>query len=157
MSEPTIIEPQPGLEVGRIVIEMHLENASDLTQVALGLLPANQVRSLTLEALVDTDSLFVSLPPSAIAFLGLRPVRQDWRRTASGRAAPQIYSAVRITVQERECVMEVAEVADGAPAGLGRAALALMDFWIDITNGRLAGNPEHGGQWMIDSYLAESA
>jgi hypothetical protein len=40
---------------------------------------------------------------------------------------------------------------------VGLAALQLMDFWIDVANGTLAGNPEHGGEWVIDSYLAHSA
>jgi len=27
-----------------------------------------------------------------------------------------------------------------------------MDFWVDPTNQRLVGNPEHGGQWMAEVF-----
>jgi hypothetical protein len=26
----------------------------------------------------------------------------------------------------------------------------MMDWWIDSTNQKLVGNPEHGGQWMAE-------
>jgi len=35
---------------------------------------------------------------------------------------------------------------------LGQIPLELLDFWIDITNQKLVGNPEHGGEWMIDQF-----
>jgi hypothetical protein len=28
----------------------------------------------------------------------------------------------------------------------------VLDFWIDMRNGRLTGNPEHGGKWMADQF-----
>ena len=27
-----------------------------------------------------------------------------------------------------------------------------LDWWIDITNHRLVGNPEHGGEWMAEVF-----
>ena len=46
----------------------------------------------------------------------------------------------------------MAEVPDGSHALLGRAPLQMMDFWIDMEHKRLAGNPEHGGEWMHDAF-----
>jgi predicted aspartyl protease len=152
MSDPTIVEPKPGLDVGRIVVDMHVENCSDLERVALGLLPASQVRSLDVKALVDTGARMISLPTSDIRQLGLRPVRRRQAQTAAGMVTVQIFSAVQVTVQGRDCLSEVTELPDGSPALLGQIPLELMDFWIDMAGGRLTGNPEHGGQWMIDAY-----
>lgn len=150
--EPVVIEPKPGLDVGRVVVDMRVENGDDLSQVALGQLPADQVRSLDAQALVDTGATLVSLPASDIARLGLRPIRQKRARTAAGVVTQQVYSAVRVTVEGRDCLVEVAELPDGSPALLGQIPLELMDYWIDMTNKCLAGNPEHGGEWMYDCF-----
>lgn len=149
---PTIVEPKPGVDVGRVLVDIHVENADDLSLVALGRLPAAQVRYLDTQALVDTGTTYLSLPTSEIARLGLRPVRKRTARTAAGRLLQQIHSAVRVTARGRDCLIEVAEVPDGTPALLGQVPLELMDFWIDMENKRLAGNPEHGGEWMIDQF-----
>jgi predicted aspartyl protease len=150
--EPLVIEPKPGVDVGRIVVDMRVENGDDLTQVALGLLSATQVRTIDVKALVDAGATLVCLPTSDILRLGLRPVRQRQTRTAGGVLMQQIYSAVRVTVQGRDCLVEVGELPDGSPALLGQVPLELLDFWIDTTNRRLTGNPEHGGKWMADQF-----
>ena len=138
--------------MGRITVDMHVENADDLAMVARGVLPAQQVRFLDVQALVDTGTNFIGLTASDVSRLGLRPVRQRQARTAAGVIVQQIYSAVRVTVEGRDCLSEVVELPDGSPALLGQVPLEVMDFWIDMSNRRLAGNPEHGGQWMADSF-----
>jgi clan AA aspartic protease len=149
---PIVVEPRVGLDVGRIVVDVHVENADDLSQVALGQLRADQVRSIDVRALVDTGATMLCLPTSNITRLGLRPVRQRRVRTAPGPGVQQVHSAVRVVVENRDCLIEVAELPDGSPPLLGQVPLELMDFWIDMTNKRLAGNPEHGGQWMMDQF-----
>jgi predicted aspartyl protease len=150
--EPVIIEPKPGVDMGRITVDMHVENADDLSGVALGVLRPDQVRFLDVNALVDTGTNFIGLAASDVARLGLRPIRQRQARTAAGLIVQQIYSAVRVTVEGRDCLSDVVELPDGSPALLGQVPLEVMDFWIDMSNRRLAGNPEHGGQWMMDSF-----
>jgi predicted aspartyl protease len=152
MTEPTIIEPKPGLDVGRIIVDMLVENGDDLSQVALGQLPASQVRSLDVKALVDTGATRVSLPARDIVYLGLRFLRLRRATTAAGPVMQRIFSIVRATVEGRDCLTEVAEVPDGTPPLLGQIPLEQMDFWIDMTGKRLAGNPEHGGEWMGEQY-----
>jgi predicted aspartyl protease len=147
-----IIEPKPGLDVGRIVVDVRVENADDLALVAHGQLAPAQVRSLDTSALVDTGSTLFSLPASDVTRLGLRPVRQQPVRTVRGLTVQQIDSAVRLTVENRQCLVEVAELPDGSPALLGQVPLELLDLWIDTTSRRLVGNPEHGGQWMMEQF-----
>lgn len=147
-----VIEPKRGRDVGRILVRMRLENVDDLALVRRGMLKAGEVRTLDVEALVDTGATYVCLPQSDIARLGLQPVRKRQARTAAGLVTQQIYSAVRVTVEDRDCLSEVAELPEGSPALLGQIPLELMDFWIDVANQKLAGNPEHGGQWMSDMF-----
>jgi predicted aspartyl protease len=149
---PQVIEPKRGVNVGRVVVDMRIENAEDLSQVARGALAADQVRNIDVQALVDTGATLVALPSSDVARLGLRPVRQKQARTAAGVVTQQFFSAVRLTVQGRDCLVEAADLPDGSPALLGQVPLELLDFWVDTTNQRLVGNPEHGGQWMVDQF-----
>ncbi|HZT78656.1 MAG TPA: retropepsin-like aspartic protease [Gemmataceae bacterium] len=147
-----IVEPKPGLDVGRIVVDMHVENGDDVTLAILGKLPAAQVRSIDVQALVDIGATLASLTTSDIKRLGLRPVRQKRAHSAAGPIIQQIYSLARFTVEGRDCFVEVAELPDGSPALLGQIPLEMMDFWIDMKGRRLTGNPEHGGQWMYDAF-----
>jgi predicted aspartyl protease len=147
-----VVEPKPGLDVGRVVVDMQVENADDLSLVAASVRTVEQVRKLEVKALVDTGATMVSLPAADIAALGLRPVRQRPVRTALGPGVQQVYSPVRITVENRQCLVEVAGLPAGCPAFLGQVPLELLDFWIDMTQRRLVGNPEHGGEWMADEF-----
>ncbi len=147
-----VIEPKPRRNVGRVTADMRIENADDLSMVALGHLQPDKVRTLDVNALVDTGTNYIGLTAADIKQLGLRPVRQRAVRTAAGPITQQMFSAVRITVESRDCLTEVMELPDGSPSLIGQVPLELLDFWIDMTNGRLTGNPEHGGQWLLDSF-----
>ena len=52
------------------------------------------------------------------------------------------------TVEGRDCLSEVVELPDGSPALLGQVPLEVMDFWIDMSNRRLAGNPDYIA-WLV--------
>src|SRR5207249_4118558 len=99
-----IIEPKWGRDVGRVVVDMRVENADDLSMVALGHLQANQVRAIDVSALVDTGATYIGLTTSDIKTLGLRPVRQRQAHTATGKMTIQIFSAVQVTVEGRDCI-----------------------------------------------------
>lgn len=47
---------------------------------------------------------------------------------------------------------EVMELPEGRTPLLGQIPLELMDWWIDLANQKLVGNPEHGGQWMAEIF-----
>ena len=64
----------------------------------------------------------------------------------------QRYEAVRLTVQGRECVMDVYATAGSGPIRIGRIAVHAMDWVVDEENQRLIGNPEHGGEEMVECY-----
>ncbi len=38
------------------------------------------------------------------------------------------------------------------PVLIGQIPLEAMDFVVDLVNRKLAGNPEHRGEWMIDMF-----
>jgi hypothetical protein len=73
-------------------------------------------------------------------------------RTTAGTVEIGIYDAVRLTVQERDCIIEVAAVPDDCPVLIGQVPLELLDFVVDSVGQRLIGNPEHGGERMMDMF-----
>ena len=62
----------------------------------------------------------------------------------------QIYRAVQFTVQGRDCISDVAEIPDELPLVIGQVPLEMMDWVVDPKGRRLIGNPEHGGEPMIE-------
>jgi hypothetical protein len=61
-----------------------------------------------------------------------------------------MYGMVRLTVQGRDCRVEVAEVPDDCPVLIGQVPLELLDYVVDPVGPRLLGNPDHNGEHMID-------
>ncbi len=139
--------------IGRVVVSVKIENLADLVEADAGRIPRHQVRSVEVhDALVDTGATRISLPKSIIAKLGLVPTRKRKVRTTAGLVDSQMYSAVNMIVQERDCICDVAEVPEDCPVLIGQVPLELMDWVVDPIGQRLIGNPAHGGEWMTEMY-----
>jgi predicted aspartyl protease len=137
--------------MGKTLVAAKIENLKDLWMAEKGVVPAEQVRHLEVpDALVDTGGTYLSMPTRLIGQLGLDYVRTRKTLTAAGPIDGRIFTAVRLTVQGRDCNIDVAEVPDGCPVVIGAVPLELMDFVVDPNGRRLIGNPAHGGEWIID-------
>ncbi|HJT77891.1 MAG TPA: retropepsin-like aspartic protease [Gemmataceae bacterium] len=139
--------------MGRVTVAARIENIFDLYEVERGRLKPEQVRRVEVtDALVDTGATMLSLPKRLVAQLGLSLVRSRQARTSAGPTTLRVYDLVCLTVQGREYKGEVAEVPDDCPVIIGQVPLELLDFVVDPAGQRLIGNPEHGGEQMIDMY-----
>lgn len=138
--------------MGKVLVTAKIENLEDLYKVNQGVLAAEQVRGVEVtDALVDTGATGLLLPSRLIAQLGLQPLRTRQARTIAGTAPLPIYRAVRLTVQGRDCISDVAEIGDEFSVVIGQVLLELMDWVVDPKRQRLIGNPEHGGEHMIEA------
>jgi hypothetical protein len=63
-----------------------------------------------------------------------------------------MYDAVRLTIQGRECTVDVMEVPDNVPMLVGQIPLEFLDFVIDPRSQSLVGNPAHGGEHILELY-----
>ena len=123
----------------------------DLFGARKGQLTEDQVRRVEVtDALIDTGATGLLVPSRLVALLGLDPVRTRTSRTIAGLVPLQIYRAVRLTVQGRDCISDVAEIPDEFSVVIGQVPLELMDWIVDPKGQRLVGNPEHGGEHMIE-------
>lgn len=137
----------------RFAVRAKIENLEDVFMVANGVIEPGQVRSLIVDdAMVDLKVLGLLLPARLIRQLGLLPTTLRPRRTPSGTVSVQMYEAVRLTIHERDCVMEVQEIQGDSPILVGRLPLLALDWVIDSEGRRLIGNPEHGGEWITEAY-----
>ncbi|HEV3255843.1 MAG TPA: retroviral-like aspartic protease family protein [Gemmataceae bacterium] len=139
--------------MGRVLTEATVENLEDLWEAKRGLRPPEQVRRISVsDVLVDTGATTLSLPARLVQQLGLAK-RYDKRVTAStGFGMAAVYDAVRLTIQGRDCTVDVMEVPDNVPVLIGQVPLELLDFVIDPHGQRLIGNPAHGGEHVFELY-----
>jgi predicted aspartyl protease len=139
--------------MGKVVVTAKVENVYDLYDAEKGVIPPEKVRRLDVaDALVDTGAAYLSMPKRLIDQLGLKPFLTRPMRTAAGMSSVNMYGLVRLTVQGRFCHVEVAEVDDVCPVLIGQLPLEALDFVVDPKGQRLIGNPEHGGQHIVDIF-----
>ena len=139
--------------MGKVTVPARIESLQDIYLAQSGALPPEQIRAIEVaDALVDTGATLLSLPRRLVQQLGLKRTRTRTARTAAGIVQFGIYDAVRLTVQQRDCVVEVAEIPDDCPVLIGQLPLEGLDFVVDTAGGKLIGNPDHGGKQMIDMF-----
>ncbi len=143
-----------GIELmGKVLVTARIENLKDQHAAELGLISADQIRGVeVIDALVDTGATQLSMPKRLIEQLGLRGTDIRRARTTAGTVNVQIYEAVRLTIQGRNCLSDVTELPDDCPVLIGQLPLEAMDFVVDPRGQRLIGNPAHGGEQMIELY-----
>jgi predicted aspartyl protease len=139
--------------MGRVLTEATIENLKDLWEAERGLRPPDQVRRITVtDALVDTWATLVSIPSRLVRQLGLTQRYKKRVTSSTGGGEASVYEAVRLTIQGRDCTMDVMEVPDDVPVLIGQLPLEHLDFVIDPKSRRLIGNPAHGGEHVYEMY-----
>lgn len=139
--------------MGKVLVRATIENLADVENRERGLIPPEQVRAIEVtDALVDTGATTLLLPKRLIQQLGLRHFRTRQVKGVGGIVPMPMYSAARLTVQGRECALDVGEVADNLPVLIGQVPLELLDFVVDCNGQRLIGNPAHGGEHILEAY-----
>jgi clan AA aspartic protease len=139
--------------MGKVLVTAKIENLGDLIKAKDKLIPVEDVRLVEVrDALVDTGATGLSMPRRLIEQLGLEPLRRRQARTSAGLITVQIYGTARLTIQGRECPTDVTELPDDCPVLIGQIPLEALDFVVDPANRRLIGNPEHGGEHIIELY-----
>ena len=109
-------------------------------------------RRRTIEALVDTGATRLYLKPSVIKKLGLQELDVVTSQTTNGACLRRRYDSVRLELMGRSGDVQVIEVAETVPNRLGQIPLEDLDLVVDSKGRKLIGNPDHGGEQMIEEY-----
>jgi clan AA aspartic protease len=139
--------------MGRVQVELKIENLRDLWDAQRGMITPDQVRSVIIpDALVDTGASTIGLPTSVIKQLGLKKVKERPVRVATGTGTVSVYDVVQFTIMGRDGKLEVIEVPDGNPALIGQLPLEMTCLVVDPKNQRLIGDPFTGGEQVLDLF-----
>ncbi|MEX0704231.1 MAG: retropepsin-like aspartic protease [Planctomycetales bacterium] len=139
--------------MGRVVTQATVENLQDLWDVDRGMLQPEEVRSIAVDdALVDTGATTLALPRRFIEQLGLRKTYEKRATSSQGLTVVNVYDAVRLTIGDRFCTVDVIEVPDEGPVLIGQISLEMLDYVVDLQSRKLIGNPAHGGEQMLELY-----
>ncbi len=139
--------------MGRVLTEATIENLEDLWGVKRGRLAADQVRRITVtDALVDTGATTLALPTRLIKQLGLAKAYERQATSSRGVGLVAVYEAVRLTLLDRFCTVDVIEVPDDVPVLIGQIPLEMLDLVVDLPGRRLTGNPAHGYEQILELY-----
>lgn len=138
--------------IGRVLAEATIENLRDLWAARSGLIHDDEIRRVAVDdALVDAGATTLTLPTRLIQQLGLVKSYEKQSRLSRGIGPVNIYEAVRLHLLDRFCAVDVMEVPDNVPVLIGQIPLVMLDLVVDL-QGRLTGNPAHGGGHVLELY-----
>ena len=137
--------------MGKVMEKIRLTNTYDENRVESGDWKPEQVRSLEIEALVDTRATMLILPADVVARLGLK--EQGRRRVvyADGHEdeIPWV-GGVRLTLLGREMIASALVVPAGTTALIGQIPLEELDLIVDPKSRALRVNPASPDAPLLD-------
>jgi clan AA aspartic protease len=134
--------------MGEVKVKVKLTNPMDVAMVREGFKRPEEIRSLEVEALVDTGAVNCVLPQFIADGLGLaRPFRQvaqyaDGRQEAVDTTEPVLIEILGRQVYEETLVL-------GDEVLIGQTALEKTDLLINCREQKLIPNPAHPNQPVI--------
>lgn len=125
-------------QMGRIITTLVITNRLDQGLAERGLMPVDDVRTITLEnVLVDTGATTLCLPANVIAKLGLTLLKEVDVATATGFSKARIFEDAKISLCEREGTFECLELPGGTEPLLGVIPLEALGIELDLQNQKL--------------------
>lgn len=131
-----------------IKVSVKLSNAMDLGMVRRGLLQPTEVRSASVEAVVDTGAVRSCLPVDVMQQLGLRVVRRINAQMANGEVeSVEMTEGVDMEILGR--LVTEAFLVLGDEVLIGQTALEATDLRVDCNRQRVIPNPDHPNSAII--------
>ncbi len=102
----------------------------------------DQIKSIEIEAVIDTGATMVVLPQDIVEKLGLKKVRETKVRYANNTTELKtIYGVVTIEIKGRTGNFDVLAEAEGSQPLIGQVVLEILDLVVDPRTRTLAPNP----------------
>ncbi|MBI4777692.1 retroviral-like aspartic protease family protein [Candidatus Desantisbacteria bacterium] len=138
--------------MGRTVEKVIVKNLFDIAEHSKGMIKEDEIRTVEIEAMVDTGAAYLCLPPDVVEKLGLMYSHTREVTTANGRVKRRIFRGTIVIIQGRDIEVQVMENDATTPPLIGYLILEEMDFVVDPGLQRIIPNPEHDGKWVTDLY-----
>lgn len=132
-----------------------LANRVDEELAARGDLDPGQIRTVVIEALVDTGATMLVLPADVVEKLGVRILGHRNVRYADGRTKPTPWVGdVKIVILGRETVVTALVEAAGTTPLIGQIPLEELDLLVDPKSRELRVNPASPDAPLMDALTA---
>ncbi len=142
--------------MGQVIEKVIVQNLEDIFLFKRGECEKGSIRTIKMEAIVDTGASLLCLLPSAIRQLGLHDSKSRCVRTANSVVERRIFKGANIIIRDRDMSMSVMESDETTPALIGCLVLEALDFVVDPVAKKLLPNPDHNGEWMTDVFLSQT-
>ena len=134
--------------MGEVKVTVKLSNATDLGMFHRGLLPHEEVRSVTTEAVVDNGAVRSCLPVDLKEKLGLRTARHINAQMANGLTeSVEMTDGVDMEIMGR--LVTEAFLVLGGEVLIGQTALEATDLLVDCNRQKVITNPDHPNSAII--------
>jgi clan AA aspartic protease len=131
--------------MGAVMTEMKLWNSTDLEDARRGLIAPEAVRTVSIEALVDTGAVTLVIPEDVAKTLGLSVIQKRTVILADGstREMP-IMGGLRIEILGRQMLCDAYVTAAGSTPLIGQIPLEYLDLIVDPNTRQLRVFSENG-------------
>ena len=137
--------------MGKVMNQIELTNTTDLDEAARGLIPPEQVRSVTVPALVDSGAVMLALPQDLVDRLGFPVVEHRRAKIATGEVRElACVGNVRFEVLGRQMTCGALVLPTGTTPLIGQLQLEELDLIVDATNREVRVNPDSPDMPTID-------
>lgn len=118
--------------MGKVVVDVKLNNQADRLLADRGHLPASEVRTTTIKGVVDTGAAMLVLPESAVKALGLPKDGETTVRYADHRKATRdIVGELELEMFGRRFPFKAVVEPGRSDASIGAIVLEALDLLVD--------------------------
>jgi clan AA aspartic protease len=137
--------------MGKVMTRIKVSNATDLENVGRGLMAPEDVRSIEMDALVDTGATMLALPEDVAAKLAAPSLGKRKARDARGIVIElEWVGNLRLEILGREMTTDAFILPAGATALIGQIPLEALDLLVDPKSRELRVNPESPDMPLLD-------
>ena len=134
--------------MGEVKTTITINNAMDAALSRRGLLAADKIRSVTVEAVVDTGAVRSCIPVDLKEELGLETIRHINAQMANGQTqSVEMTEAAYIDILGR--VATESFLVLGSEVLIGQTALESTDLLVDCNRQKVITNPDHPNSAVI--------
>ncbi len=134
--------------MGEVRVNITIRNAIDAGMARRGLLPREQIRSVDVEAVVDTGAVRSCIPVDLKQKLGLETERRINAQMANGLTeSVEVTEPAYIDIMDRLATESFLVL--GSEVLLGQTALESTDLLVDCNQQKVITNPDHPNSAVI--------
>jgi clan AA aspartic protease len=137
--------------MGKVMTKIRVTNMVDRRYARDGLIQPEQIRSVELEALVDTGATTLALPADVVASLGLSEIERRQVKMANGAIEElSVVGDLMVEILGRKGSCEAFVLPAGTTPLIGQVPLEILDLVVDAKSREVTVNPASPDMPLLD-------